>query len=388
MITLGLRRSIGRTAFAAIVSLVIFNYFLRPLDSLHEMQWAIYNFHFVTVLLAPLVAGLGAWEGVRFSATKEAVDARNEARRAVTAIWASLMTWTSLAYLVGLTSVVIAVKLHGTPGHPYGTALQTTPPALALVGFACASGLVVGWKTEKWISVAMMPLVVFAMILFGYSVDYAFVRVGGAGASLISLSPRQPVSAVQFSFYAAATIAALGLSPRIPGMLSRGVFASIGVVIAAAILLAGTEDTLEVVRADVACEGDRPEVCLTVEYERYRPDLIAALDPLVAAIKASGHPAPVRLTQDLSDVGPLVGFIPQVRDTAEDPRLVATGAVINSYIHDCLSGDPDDPAQLEIVGSIVRWVDEIYDYAHGIREEPPPLLAAASRTLIDCATST
>lgn len=71
-----LRRSATRWLAPIVATGVIANVMLRNLDVLHEMGWAVYNAHFATVLLAPLVAAIAVIDGVRGSEGREVLEAR------------------------------------------------------------------------------------------------------------------------------------------------------------------------------------------------------------------------------------------------------------------------------------------------------------------------
>lgn len=379
-----LGRSVGRPALPVLCALVIGNYFLRPLDSLHELDWAVYNYHFVTVLLGPLVAGLGAWEGVRYATSREALIARGAEGQAFRAAWAALLAWVLLAYLIGLTSVIVAVWVFGTPGGPGLLTLQTTLPAITLVGLASAIGLYLGWRTGQWVLIAVAPVLTFGLIILGYSADSTLVRVGGAGASLVSIAPRPEVSATQTVLYLSATAAVLVL-PSAQSVLRRLVLAAaLGLIVASGSLLASSDGIFESRSVLLRCEGLAPPACLVPEYERYREALETAVGPLVDAIAEAGFPTPVRITQDVADAGPLIGLIPQLRDIDDRPGLVAAGAVTNAYVLGCLASGPEDPEQLEVISSVAVWVTRMYEFAHGERGERPQLPEEAIVQLMAC----
>src|SRR5581483_836717 len=68
------RRSIGLMACPALLVLVGLHIFGRSRPWEHEWLWAIYQYHFSTVLLGPAAAGLAAWEGFRAQQAEDLLE--------------------------------------------------------------------------------------------------------------------------------------------------------------------------------------------------------------------------------------------------------------------------------------------------------------------------
>lgn len=376
------RRSVAQPA--AIVTLVVgmLNFFLRSTEPLHEMTWAVYNYNFVTVLLAPTLAGLAAWDGVRLSYASEALRARAVDLRALTLTWLATSAAVAATYLVGAGAIVVSVKVFGTPGWGEPLTYWTLLPAIGLLSAALAVGLSAGWVTERWVTVGIVPVVTFGTMIFGYSVDATFVRVGGATASLIALQPRLEVGTAQMVLYmAVAGLALVGGTRRLPSRRLAAGFL-IGAAVGASTLLSTANGTLEQHTIMVDCRGSDPEVCLAPEYERYRDGVEAAIRPLAHSIAASGVLDLTRLTQDATDNGPGVGFIPMVRSVRDDPATVAIGAISNSILAGC--GEIDTPEVLAAQGVFLTWLDMAYEGSmKGATPEATDLVVRALNTIAD-----
>ena len=82
-----LRRSVACHSAAAFVALAGLHLTLRPRPWIHEWYWTLDAYHFVTILLAPLVAGTAAWDGARWSGATDTVVAANGLARAFRSAW-------------------------------------------------------------------------------------------------------------------------------------------------------------------------------------------------------------------------------------------------------------------------------------------------------------
>jgi hypothetical protein len=216
--TLMARRSFGLTMLAAMVGIVLLHIFARERPWTHEWFWAAYQLNFVTVMLAPVVAGVAAWEGVRFARGRTLLETSNRVLAGLLGIWAALLVWVFLAYAIGLALVVVMVKLAGTPGLPELDALVAVIPALALLAAAGAIGLAIGWMVKNPLAAPACAVGCFLLILLLYLRGPGqLVIVGGATDSLLALRPRPELQAAQVLCYLACSFAALVLAAHTVG---------------------------------------------------------------------------------------------------------------------------------------------------------------------------
>lgn len=382
------RRSIAPFALIATLGLMLASFFLRPLEPLIEMTWAIYNFNFGTVLLAPILGGLAAWDGVRLSSARGIFVARGHALRSVVAHWAMGVLSVAVSYAVGAGLVAFAAHNSGTPAFPGALQAWTIVPAVGLLSFALAIGYVVGWHTSQPIYVGVVPVIVFSAIIFSYTVNLNFVRVGGATASMVSLRPRLDVGAAQLVFYIGGSVLALSMAAGGRRLSARAgaVAAGLGALALSGAFLLAADGTLETISPDVRCVGDGPELCLSPEYERFRARFVAASGPLVEALDSVSVPKLERLTQNGLDVGVGIGFIPMLRAIDENPEVVVAGAIVNAFTNSCRSRDTEEVWDASSL--VVRWVYDAYSAVEqGNAIAIPDEVAEAFRVIaIQCTT--
>lgn len=309
------RRSIGLTTLVAMLGIVALHVLARERPWTHEWFWAIYQFNFVTVMLGPVVAGLGAWEGARFSKGRGLFNASNRELLGLIGIWSALLTWTLMAYAVGLAVVAILVKLAGTPGLPDIRAVEAIGPALALLAVEAATGLAVGWILKSPLAAPACAVGSFLVILFLYIKGPGqLIIVGGATDSLLALTPRRSLQAAQILCYLTVSVAALVFAARWFGWgrrrnpiptLALGTFA-----VASVVLVIGQGRTiLEPHVPTLRCFGVQPEVCAGPGYASRLPDARAALLPYLRVLQEAGVTVPRRFAQGQEpgsgEVGPV-----------------------------------------------------------------------------------
>lgn len=359
------------------------SFFMRPLDLLVESTWTVYGYHFCTVLIAPLLAGLGAWAGLRHSRAEELARSWGREGSVVALVWLRMMVWVASAYVVGLGVVIAASKAQGTPGFPSARILFTAVPALALVGAALAAGIVLGWATRHWAVVAVAPICVFGLIIFAYSVHMSFVRVGGATASLVGLEPRLDIGVLQAVMYAAVTVAFIAWAGR-RTFVGSAILAVATVAVVACVvgLLGRPADTLEEVPVSMRCTDEVVRICLSDEYEQFRRPLQEGLDPVLRAFAEAGAPIPTEFTQSFERQVFGLAAIPGLHRMTRDPDRVIIGSITNAYMRAC---NTDNDELLEARTVVGRWVDESYDAVQrgeGVSMEPS--LEAAFEVLKAC----
>lgn len=297
------------------------------------------------------------------------------------------MLWISLGYIVGLIGVIGAVRAFGTPSWPSIALLATSLPAIAFLGAAAAVGLAAGWHTAKYLTAGLVAVAVFAVTIVGYLVASTLVRVGGATASLVSLEPVPMVGVGQFVFYlllAALMIASVSLRSTPRNIAVAGLALALVVV---GIPLASAPATLRLVSPEITCAGSLPEICLTPENEIYREDLRREINALIVRLEMPDWAKPVRLTQDATDVAPLVGFIPALAKFSRDPSSPVRGSITNAYFNACPAKFDDDDLFFHST-RILQWVQWTYDGVPESGEAVPTKDALVSvQRLIECADS-
>lgn len=333
-----LRRSVGLPAIPAVALVIVANVALRGRPWVHEWFWAFFNYHFVTVFLGPLAAGLGAWEGARLTPAADLLASSGGQRRALRAAWAGVVVWIGLVYVAGLVGVTTLVKAAGTPGGPDLVALSTLAPALAFVAMWVAVGAAVGWRLGARLAAPLVAVGAFAAILVLYVVNYDLVRVGGATASLLGLAPRPELQAAQIVIYAGVALGALLLSPRLRPVPAGDRLDRLGLAcmalaagLALAVLAFPGEDFRTRPEVEV-CTGT-PGICLARGYRSQADEIRNMLAPYLAAASRAGLPPPKRFVQDLDEArADLVGWIPPELARGHDPTPYYT--VLDAYATD------------------------------------------------------
>jgi hypothetical protein len=311
--TLMARRSFGLTMLAAMVGIVLLHIFARERPWTHEWFWAAYQLNFVTVMLAPVVAGVAAWEGVRFARGRTLLETSNRVLAGLLGIWAALLVWVFLAYAIGLALVVVMVKLAGTPGLPELDALVAVIPALALLAAAGAIGLAIGWMVKNPLAAPACAVGCFLLILLLYLRGPGqLVIVGGATDSLLALRPRPELQAAQVLCYLACSFAALVLAAHTVGGSRRhhpGVLPALGslAVLSVVLVVAQGGTILQPHTPRLRCYGANPEVCAGLGYVPRLSAARAALLPYLNVLETAGVPVPRRFSQGQEPGNPEVG---------------------------------------------------------------------------------
>lgn len=309
-------RSIGCRAFPAMVILIAINVLARDKVWAHEWLWGIYNYHFVIILLGPLVAGLAAWEGYQQSKSKDIIDSTGRSLSAAIGSWVSLLAWTYLAYLLGLLLVFAFIVIAGTPGWPGVAVSATLPPALALLAAETAIGYVVGFRTRTPLSAPAVAVGVFTLsILLYLRGGEKFIRVGGATASLVGIEPRASVQVLQTAFYAAIACIALLLCRqllRTPDLLAFGpVLGNIVIIAALGLALARPPSSMfQPASTAMRCTSSRPVICLAPGYAQFQARVSSAVMPYWKAFAGVGITTPRRFSQAVLPGNPSAASLP------------------------------------------------------------------------------
>ena len=298
-------RSVALPAVPAFVVVVVADLALRPSGWTHEWYWTVDSFSFVTILLAPLVAGIATWDGARWAPATE--SARSQGRSAWILASAVLPAGvcSSAVYLCGLIAACVRTSSSGTPGIPGVGVLATAIPGVAVLFLAASAGAVIGWLSGRSLAAPAVGVATFAVFLCGYTMlPQNVLRIGGATGSLLSLAPRPFVQALQVAFDVGAGVAVSVVAWSLRSYQTQRSAPSAAVAIAAilGLLLAATSGGRFVgAEPDVACEGTAPEVCLAPGYESIRASVSTVSADPFAVFAAAGYDPPRRLTQNVFD---------------------------------------------------------------------------------------
>jgi hypothetical protein len=342
----------------AVALLIVANVMLRDRDWVHEWFWAYFNFHFVSVFLGPLAAGLAAWEGARFSRAGDYLTSADGVRRALAAAASAVLGWLLLPYLLGLVWISVQVIQAGTPGGPGLIEMSTLIPALAFLGMWTALGAAAGYRARSPLAAPLATVATFSIILVLYMVDYDLVRVGGATGSLLGLAPRPGLQVAQAALYLAVAAWAIIRSGQSGGVADRRVasfaIAGVATVLAAGLFISQGDD-FATRPVQLRCEGS-PPVCLAPGYDGDRRAVDRALGPLLEGLATVGAPVPKRFVQDYDDQGDLVGSVSNelALGDASEARYAIASAFLGSGC-DLLG----DPAVHQAWSGLLDWLDSL-----------------------------
>lgn len=377
---LHLRRSLGLAALPALGLVIAAHLLLRDAPWVREWLWAFDSYHFVTVLLGPVAAGIGAWEGARLAAAQPLLAATGSRLRAITALWAALFAWVAGAYLAGLAAASIWAATAGAPGLPGLVTLGTVFPALGLMAFLSAIGVAAGWVSRRVLAAPLVAIAVFVAVLFSYiSVPGLLAQVGGATASLIGLQPRLEVQVAQVALYLVGTALAL-LAAADAGRVARELTrpravagALVLLAVLAVIVLGGRRFDAQPVA--MTCDDAPTPICLAPGYADQAAELRAAFDPYLVALADAGAPPLLRLSQDPNDVADGVGEIPPfVVD-----RETAIGSLMDAYVPESCDIFKDEATYTEYSG-LVYWMTSLTERQLPFDPTVPEVLRAGDRT--------
>ncbi len=378
-----LRRSSALAALPAFLILVGLHVFGRGRMWVHEWLWALYQYHFVTVLLGPPAAGVAAWEGQRAARSSEVAAAAGATVRAMVASWAGVYAWTLVAYAAGLVAVVALVRMAGTPAWPDGVAASTLGPPATLLAAETAVGFAIGRGIRSPLVPPFVAVGTFLVVLFSYTVGPArLLDVGGASASMLGLAPRPSLQVSQILLYLALALAALS-SP----MWARGrtVARRAGATLAVSVVLAAAAanvvrqgpDHFQRVPTPLRCIGAEPEVCVGPGYARLAADARALLLPYLDELQGAGAPVPERFEQTANRgerAAPLGGLMFQlIRYGPEVAEAGAPAAIVLWYMGPSCDVFRE-PAATAFDG-LTAWLESRVHPERVIGELDPPVLS-------------
>jgi hypothetical protein len=338
VIRLVLRRSVGRPAILAAAAVIVANMMLREREWAHEWQWAWFNYHFVTIFLGPLAAGLGAWEGARLARARDFLGSAGAAGRALASASGAVFAWLLLPYLAGLLWISGMVIGADTPGTPGFIEVSTLGPALAFLGAWVVIGAAAGYRFRSPLTAPLAAIASFSVILSLYIVNYTLVRVGGATGSSLGLAPRPEIQIGQFALYVTAATWALAWATRPPQteLRDRGRLLSLSAgALAVALGLGLFFDRGPDFRdrpVPLRCFGQQPSICLAPGYDRHPERVRAAIGPFLAAARDIGAPVPMKMRMGDPSEEDLVGRISRELALGDTSHTWAAGDFLTSYI--------------------------------------------------------
>jgi len=349
------RRSGWRAVLVLVVLAQLAHVLLRPRGWVYEWRWATYQYQFSTVLLAPLVAGIAAVIGRRWSSAR--VQLASSPRGGLGLVLGAVpVTLVVLgAYVAGFVVVVVLAKGAGTPGMPSAGELALFGPAMAQLIVAVAGGYVVGWWTRSLLAAPLVAVVVFAGLLGGWvGGEVALVKVGGASASLVGLQQAGSVIQNQVVFFGFATVAIGGVA--VARLRRSGWAVPAGAAVIALVglvpLLNWTGEPLVAVDEPMVCSGESPRICVAEPYERFVPDLRSRLDPMVERLQVQGVAVPVEVRQAFYlGMDPGVGAVAQEALVSEDPQA-AEFALVSAWLHDECTSAEEMRAQSQVLATL------------------------------------
>lgn len=367
------RRSFGLALLPAMMGIVLLHIFARERPWTHEWFWAVYQLNFVTVMLGPIVAGIGAWEGVRFSRSRGLLSTSNRVLAGLGALWFALLMWALVAYAVGLAIVMAMVKLAGTPDLPDTRAIIAILPAVALLAALAAIGLAIGWVLKSPLAAPACVVGSFLVILLLYIKGPGqLIIVGGATDSLLALAPRRNLQAAQILCYLIVSMASLVLAahsfgwPRRHHPMAASALGGLA-VLSAALVVAQGGTILQPYAPKLQCFGVDPEVCAGPGYAPRLSDARTALLPYIRVLQGAGVPVPHRFSQAQDpgnpEVGPLslgllqgsgdeaaplvmASYFQKSCDTKSNPKVIEAHQYASYWLEASVSGTslPYDPA--------------------------------------------
>ncbi len=293
-----LRRSSGRFAFPAFLAVVLVVAFSRT-SWWWEWDWALSWVSGSTIVLAPLLAGVAAYDmAIRVTPTLREVAAGS--RRG----WAMfphvvLGSWLYAvgSWAVGVVVVAATAAWHGAEGPFDPTILLHVP--LVLLAAASVGGLV-GIVIQSVLSAPVAVALVYGLPIVGLSLGWTDVLSAGGATGPIAGMVRNPAVLYPALFMAlalaivCAAAAAVRLTPSRVVPVGAGGVAAV-VCLGSAWVLASAHPMLNGYRPSATplmCVGSEPEVCGPAGAGRLlklaQPDLAEA----ASALRPSGFDFP------------------------------------------------------------------------------------------------
>lgn len=303
-----LRRSSGRFAFPAFLAVVLVVAFSR--DSWWwEWDWALSWVSGSTIVLAPLLAGVAAYDmAIRVTPTMREVAAGS--RRG----WAMfphvvLGSWLYAvgSWVIGVIAVGVAAAWHGAEG-PFDPTILLHVPVVLLA--AASIGGLVGAVIQNVASAPVAVALVYGLPIVGLSAGWTDVLSAGGATGPIAGMERNPavlypalLTALAVAVVCAAA-AAVRLTPSRVVPVATGAVAAV-VCLGSAWVLASAQPMLNGYRPSatpLACVGSQPEVCGPAGAGR----LLKLAQPDLAEAAAILRPSGFSFPEEYILVGPML----------------------------------------------------------------------------------
>ena len=227
-----LRTSIGRRALWLLAALCIAHVVFRSFSWRFDWQWAITQYGYVTVLFAPLVAGVAAWDTAALSGAGATIQAAGSTRRALWLNTAAVFTWAVVAAAVGFALVAIVTVASGA-GVPAVSDFSALISTSAMTAASVAVGAAVGWWLRHWSASLAITVVTFAAILGAFLSEREILsRTGGATTDLTGLTINSGWLLRQLLWFSVLTIAALEIACLRPARLTARPVLAVGAIVA------------------------------------------------------------------------------------------------------------------------------------------------------------
>ena len=281
----------GPAVVAFFVSLVVctLHVVLRETWWRYEWHWAWYQFHFGTILLGPVVAGIAYDWGAVLHRSRPVLEAAGRVWAALTAAGAALVLAVLAAYLLVLGGVSVVVGRTTGLGPDAETFATLAPPVALLIG-CTAFGLAIGFRVGSRGLAPVWAIVTFAFLMAGYTVFPArFTKVGGATASLIGIRTRPEVQVGQVALFLGTSALVVGLASLPRRSNAARAMASVGLALGLggfALLSSQPKNEFRPHGYALTCVGEEPTICLEPGWVAAEPDIrepLARYDRSLAA---------------------------------------------------------------------------------------------------------
>ncbi len=339
----------------------------------YNWEWAIDWANGATILLAPVAAGVAAWDGWRLlgNVTPAPTATADRPWKASTAIAAAHSAASVGAWLVGVAVALGIVVSHGARPVGESWVLFLHPPAILMA--ASALGVLAGACSRKWFVAPGVMLGAFLVIVTLENVGPfgRFLTAGGHTAWAATLRPIGWFVGLKVLILAAASAAALAAaaSDRTPGVVAKplrsgartaSVAAALGLFVGG-VFVPTLGGEYEQITPQLECVGSQPTVCIASDNVAILEPFDTALRSAFASLEPYGIEPPARyidaaaLVEPTPDSGILFAATWQLDDGVVSidaiADSVATPAACPEYFGD------DEPTVFLDAASVLReWV--------------------------------
>jgi hypothetical protein len=296
-------RSSALIALPAVTIVLALHFALREHGWRREWLWAFDLLAFSIMLSGPVIAGVAAWEGVRWSPCRAVVAAADRSAMAVVQYVAAFVGWVWGIHLAAAVALGVVVLTGPVGEAPQLATLTTVLPLAGLLASEVAVGFVIGWASGHGYVAPLVAVGVFVVGLVAYGAEPGlFFEIGGATSSLVGLAPIAHLHVAQAGFWIVVAIGVTVSATLVcdPGnrnsRLALAVAGAATVVMAAIVVSLGVE-RFRPVPVAVECAGTRPELCLVDGYHDRRPALTERLVAMYSALDDAGVVLPERVSQ-------------------------------------------------------------------------------------------